>query len=222
MFKKITVLVVLCLSVVCNIATAEEAELPPINDQYNSVHGMVLFTKSSMVYAYNLSKYQLPNNVQLLYQLDIKDVALLQMIRDAQLVTIKPEAFNIQRLVRGEELTINADIYMGNYERDGMLVHKSRPLIFAKKLYSRYLNDLDESSNIQEYDVVDLNNNYKIYIHKIQQAPSYDHVLYIDVEASCLSRFNTRSPVPKRSELQYKFINCGTMTPLYFETQDFQ
>lgn len=219
MFKKY---IVLCLTVLCLSTVADDTALPPLDEHYNSNHAMVLFTKNSMVYAYNLASYEIPDNVQVLYKLDVKDVALLQMIRDAQLVTIKPETFNIQRLVRGEEITINADIYMGNYEKDGMLVHQNRPLTFTKKLYSRYMNDLEKSSNSQEYDVVNLSNNYKIYIHKIQQAPSYDHVLYIDVEASCLSKFNTRSPVPKRSELQYKFINCGTMTPLYYDTQGFQ
>lgn len=212
----------LLLGFVCLFTYAEEKELPALDPKYEGVHGMVLLTHRSTVYAYHLPLYHVPHNIQVLYKLEVKDVALLQMIRDAELVTIKPEVFNIQRLERGEEMVINADIFMGHFERDGMLVHQSRPLTFAKKLYARYINELDLSSNKQVYDVVDLKNNYKIYIHRIQQAPSYDHVIHIDAEASCLSSFNTSSAVPKRSELQFKFINCGTMKPLYYETQDFQ
>lgn len=214
--------VVLLLGLVCLFTYAEEKELPALDPKYEGVHGMVLFTHRSTVYAYHLPLYHMPHNIQVLYKLEVKDVALLQMIRDAELVTIKPEVFNIQRLERGEEMVINADIYMGHFERGGMLMHQTRPLTFAKKLYARYINELDLSSNKQVYDVVDLKNNYKIYIHRIQQAPSYDHVIHIDVEASCLSSFNTSSAVPKRSELQFKFINCGTMKPLYYETEDFK
>ncbi|XQW83936.1 hypothetical protein ACOYR1_12390 [Thalassotalea piscium] len=209
------------LSYISLITYVSAEELPPLDPKYEGVHGMVLFTHNSAVYAYHLPLYTLPHNVQVLYQLSIKDVALLQMIRDAQLVTIKPEVFNIQRLVRGEEMIINADIYMGHFERDGMLVHENRPLTFEKKLYSREMSDLEKSSRMQEYDVVSLSKTNKIYIHKIQQAPSYDHVIHIDEEASCSSKFTTSKAVPKRSELQYKFINCGTMKPLYFETNDF-
>ncbi|GAA5131453.1 hypothetical protein [Thalassotalea piscium] len=216
------VCIVLLFSLLSVLVAAQEQALPPLESKYEASHAMVLFTHNSIVYAYNLPQYNLPSNVQVLYKLEVKDVALLQLVRDAQIVTIKPEVFNIQRLMQGEELTINADIYMGHFERDGMLVHEKRPLTFAKKLYARYMADLQASSKKQIYDVVPLNKNNKIYIHQIQQPPSYDHVIHIDIEASCLSTFNTSSPVPKRSELQYKFINCGTMKPLYYETKDFQ
>ena len=59
------------------------------------------------------------------------------------------------------------------------------------------------------------------HIHKIQKAPSFAHMLHIDLEAGCLTRFRTSSPVPKENELLYKFLNCGTMKPLYYENEDF-
>jgi hypothetical protein len=86
----------------------------------------------------------------------------------------------------------------------------------------RKLDDISPSSNNQEYDVVSYRKNNKIYIHRIQQAPSFDHLIHIDVNAGCLPKFNTSSAVPKRTELQYKFLNCGTMKPFYFETEDFK
>ncbi|WP_448569169.1 hypothetical protein [Thalassotalea ganghwensis] len=199
----------------------EQQELPPLDPRYNGTHGMVLFTHNSNVYAYHLPLYEMPHNVQLLYKIDTKELPLLQLVRDAQLVTIKPELFNLQRLMRGEKMVLNADIYMGHFERDGMLVHQQKPLNFAKQLYVRELTDLDESNNVQKYDVVNIRGTERIYIHQIQQAPSFDHVIHIDIEAGCLSTFRTSSPVPNVNELQYKFINCGTMKPLYFETSDF-
>jgi hypothetical protein len=160
--------------------------------------------------------------VQLLYKLDVKNVALVHLVRDNDMVTIKPKPFNLQRLMRGEKVALEADIYIGHFERDGMLVYENMTLNFAKQLYVRKLEDISPSSNNQEYDVVSYRKNNKIYIHRIQQAPSFDHLIHIDVNAGCLPKFNTSSAVPKRTELQYKFLNCGTMKPFYFETEDFK
>jgi len=125
-------------------------------------------------------------------------------------------------LMRGEKMVIMADLYSGHLDRDGMLVYENIPITFAKKLYVRELDDIKESSNQHEYDVVSLKKNYKIYIHKIQKAPSFAHLLNIDLEAGCLTRVRTSSAVPKETELLYKFLNCGTMKPLYFETKDYE
>jgi hypothetical protein len=199
----------------------EEVELPPLDPAYVGVHGMALFSKSSSIYASHLPLYMKPHDVQLIYKIENKDLALLQTVRDGDLVTIKPKPFNLQRLMRGEKMVINVDVYSGHFERDGMLVYENIPITFAKLLYVRKMDDLKESSRMQEYDVINLRKNYKIYVHRIQQAPSFDHILYVDVEAGCLGRFNTSSAVPKENELLYKFVNCGTMTPLYYETKDF-
>ena len=198
MFQKSFILVVLLCLFCSPVSAFEQEELPPLDPKYKGVHGMVLFAHNSNVYAYHLPLYHMPHDVQLLYKIDTKDLALLQLIRDAQLVTIKPEVFNIQRLMRGEQMVINADIYMGHFERDGMVVYQQRPLNFARQLYVRELNDLVESNNVQQYDVVKIRGTEHIYIHQIQQAPSFDHVLHIDIEAGCLAKFRTSTAVPSQ------------------------
>ena len=212
------------LFLLSQVSFAEDGvkKLPPLDPGYMGVHGMVLVTHGSNIYASHLPLYNKPHNVQLLYKLDNNDLALLQTVRDSQLITIKPKSFNLQRLMRGEKMVIEADLYAGHFERDGMLVYDNISLSFDKQLYVRTFDDIKPSSTKQEYDVVSLRKNYKFYIHRIQQAPSFAHILGVDLEAGCLSRFNTSSPVPKETELQYKFINCGTIKPLYFETEDFQ
>ena len=202
---------------------AEEKEPLPLDPKYMGEHGMALMTKSSTIFAYHLPMYHSPHNVQLLYKLEVKDFNLIQVARDNDLVTIKPEPFNLQRLMRGEELTVKADVYIGHYERDGFLVYKDMSIVFDKQLYLNELNDIAPSSKQQEYDVVSYNSKEdRLYIHRLQQAPSFDHIIHIDRSSGCLSKFKTSSAVPKRSELQYKFMNCGTMKPMYYETEDFQ
>ena len=205
-----------------SVAESVPEELPPLDPAYVGVHGMVLMNKASTIFAYHLPLYHKPHDVQLLYKLDVKNVALVHLVRDNDMVTIKPRPFNLQRLMRGEKIALEADIYIGHFERDGMLVYENMTLNFAKQLYVRKLDDISPSSNNQEYDVVSYRKNNKIYIHRIQQAPSFDHLIHIDVNAGCLPKFNTSSAVPKRTELQYKFLNCGTMKPFYFETEDFK
>jgi len=205
-----------------SFAEGDDKKLPPLDPEYMGVHGMVLVTQGSSIYASHLPLYKKPHNVQLLYKLDNNDLAILQTVRDSQLITIKPKPFNLQRLMRGEKMVLQVDLYAGHFERGGMLVYENISLSFDKKLYVRTLEDIKPSSKKQEYDVVSLRNNYKIYIHKIQKSPSFDHILGVDLTAGCLARFNTSSPVPKESELQYKFLNCGTIKPLYFETEDFK
>ena len=124
--------------------------------------------------------------------------------------------------MQDEKMVIMADVYAGHFARNGMLVYENIPLTFAKRLYARNLDEINDSSNEQEYDVIDLKKNYKIYIHRIQKYPSFAHLLHVDLEAGCLTRFRTSSAVPKESELLFKFLNCGTIKPLHFETKDFE
>ena len=212
------------LFLLAQVSFAEDGakKLPPLDPDYMGVHGMVLVTQGSSIYASHLPLYKKPHNVQLIYKLDNNDLAVLQTVRDSQFITIKPKPFNLQRLMRGEKMIIQADLYAGHFERDGMLVYKNISLSFDEQLYVRTFDDIKPSSKRQVYDVVSLKQNYKMYIHRIQQAPSFDHILAVDLEAGCLGRFTTSSPVPKETELQFKFINCGTIKPLYFETEDFQ
>ncbi|GLX77456.1 hypothetical protein tinsulaeT_07960 [Thalassotalea insulae] len=219
--KIITLLFTLIFSSFFVIAKQDAKELPPLDPDYVGVHGMVLVSHSSSIYASHLPLYQKPHDIQLLYKIDTKSIPLIQLVRDADLVTIKPRPFNLQRLARGEKLTLTADVYLGHFERGGTVVYENMELIFSRQLYVRAMKELPKASELQEYDVIKLTGNSRIYVHRISQAPSYDHLIHIDLEAGCLAKFRTSSEVPKETELQYKFLNCGTMKPLYYETEDF-
>lgn len=200
----------------------DEQQPPPLDPAYEGVHGMALVSHASKIYASHLPMYKKPHDVQLLYKLDVKDVALVALVRDADFVTIKPEPFNLQRLMRGEKAAITADVYLGHFEREGTVVYEAITLNFDKQLYVRELTDIEDSGRIQTYDVVELGKTSHIFVHQIQKAPSYDHLIHIELESSCINKFATRSAVPSENEVHMKFLNCGTMKPLYYETQDFE
>lgn len=199
---------------------AEEAkELPPINPAYNAEHPMALVNQDSRIFAINFPSYKPPHDVQVVYQLENPDVAFLNLVRDGELITIKPHAFNIQHLVRGETLTIIADVYSGDFRDGGSLVYSDRAIVMAKQLYARELSDLNESSQWQEYDMITLKENERIYVHKITKSPSFNHLIFADLTNACMQKFRTSKRIPKENELTYKFINCGTLKPLYYGTK---
>lgn len=202
-------------------AEEEKKEQKPLDPTYQGVHPMVLVNKGSNIYAINMSGYKTPHDVQVVYQIKNPDVAFLNLVKDAELVTIKPKPFNIQRLVRGEEITVTADVYMGHFKRGGDLFYSNRTIEFTDKLYAREFKKLEPSSQWQEYDYIEINSHERIYVHKIQQAPSFNHLIHVDMTGACMSKIRTSKRVPSEAELTHKFVYCGTLKPLYFEAEDF-
>lgn len=216
--KSLSVVFLVCLPF--SLTAEEEAPaLPPLDTAYEAIHPFALIHKNSIIYAYRLSGYEKPHDVQVLYKLSVSDFSLVQLVRDSELITIKPDKFNIQRLMRGEEFTVSAEAFIGDYRNDGFSVYPNVAINFDKLLYAREMKDLSPSSRRQVYEEISYNNKSdRFYVHEVQSAPSYEQVLHVDLSASCLNKFNTSSPVPKENELLYKFINCGTITPLFFNT----
>ncbi len=219
---KISLLVTLFFFSTFGLAKEEVKEPPPLNPKYMGNHNMVLFNKGSAIYASHLVSYKEPNNIQILYKLKVQDIALIQLVRDADLVTIKPEAFNLERMIRGEELVLTADVYLGHFKRGGLLTYESLPITFHKKLYHRVMKDLDQSSNRQKYDVVQLPRKERILVHQIQFPPSYAQVIYLADDVGCMINFTSSKAVPTPEETYYKLTYCGAMKPMYYETEDFE
>jgi hypothetical protein len=220
--KKTLLLATILLFSSMVLAEEEAAEAQPLDSAYMGMHGMVLMNNGSNLFASHLPTYNKPHDVQIIYSIDIPDAALLYLIRDAHMVTIKPKPFNLQRLMRGESFTVKADVYMGHFEREGMLTYENMDITFEEQLYLRLLDKPQNSHVRQTYDSVMLKNNQRILVHQIQKSPSYDHLVLLYEGVNCVTQFGTSSAVPNQSELNTKISTCGSLKPLYYETQDFQ
>ena len=75
----------------------------------------------------------------------------------------------------------------------------------SEQLFTRELTDLSPASKWQQYDMVTLKNNERIYIHQITQPPSYHHIMFVNLNGACLQKFRTSTEVPSAGELNYKF-----------------
>jgi len=223
MYKIVASLILsfILLSVFNNSMAEETPPPPPLDPKYMGIHGMKLLNKGSSVYASYMLSLKKPKNVQILYKLDISQLFLLQFIKDADLVTIKPEEFNLQRLMRGEKVSVKADVYLGDYKKDGMLTYSGVDIIFDKELFVKVIDKPEESNKRQKYDIVHMKNNERILIHQIQKPPSYEHIIYLSDDVNCVTNFTASSAVPTENEIHYKLTYCGSLKPLYYNTEDF-
>jgi hypothetical protein len=220
-FMKNTLLLVTTLLFSTHIWAAKDPEqAQPLDPKFMGVHGMVLMSNGRALFASHLPNYNQPHNAQILYSVDVDDAALLNLVRDADLVTIRPKPFNLQQLIRGDALNLEADVYMGHFERGGSLTFKNMEITLKEQLYLRMLDKLEAPSRIQKYDTVVLKGKQRIVIHQIQASPSYDHLVLLYDDINCITQFSTRSPAPSQDKLNYKLSFCGSMKPLYYETED--
>ncbi|QTH72206.1 hypothetical protein [Pseudoalteromonas xiamenensis] len=203
-------------------AAEKKPEPPPLNPVWEGEHKMVLVNQASKVFAVSMPTYEKPSDVQIVYKIENKDVAFLNMVRDFDLVTLKTKKFNIENLIRGNEVTVNADVYAGDLDNGGELLYENKSIEFTNKLYARELKDLELASQWQEYDLIEVKENEHIYIHKIQQKPSFNHLIFVDMRGACLQKFRTSSRVPSENELTVKFTHCGGLKPLFYDAERYQ
>lgn len=201
---------------------AEDKQPEPLDPAYEGIHRMLLINNGSTLYASHLPLYKKPHDAQIIYKIEPKDNALVFLVRDADMVTIKPEKFNLQRLMRGERVTVKADVYLGHFERGGSLTYEQVEITFSELEYLRMLEPSDKPTAKQVYDSVPLRGSARLLVHQIQGLPSYDQILLVYEDIGCITEFFTATPVPDENRLISRLSFCGSMKPLHYETADFK
>jgi hypothetical protein len=215
----IQLLILLLTATIVSVNAQEEELPPPLDPAYMGEHSFVLIANDSTFYAYYLSGYEKPHQEQMLYSISAKEPAVVYMVKDAEVVTIRSkEPFNLQRLMRDESFELKFDVYLGHHDRDGLLSHPDQILSMESLQFHRSLTDLKPSSNRQIYEEVELKNGRYFLLHRIETAPSFHHVILLDNRTSCGLDFLTSRRVPEEKELLRKLLFCGTLRPLYFDT----
>lgn len=201
------------------VLAEEEPAPPPLDPSFQGTHGMVLAVAGQNLFAINEVTFERPSNAQVVYSLSTKTPTLFYLVRDADLVTVKTQPFNLERLIRGEEeVIVKGNVYMGHYDRGGMVTFEDVELVFQKKLFSRDLakEKLFPSSNSRVYESVPVGRKNRILLHKIQQAPSYQHLILFYEQVGCVTNFMSSSAIPPEGEVLSRLSLCGSMKPLYY------
>ncbi|MDM7859085.1 hypothetical protein QTP81_00520 [Alteromonas sp. ASW11-36] len=201
---------------------AEEEAPPPLDPQFMGSHGMVLMSSESDLYASFLPELSGSKQQQLIYLIDAKGPEVFFLTRDADRVTIKTKPFNLQRLMRGETVEVAVDVYLGNYEQGGSLMFPEVPINFVEQLYYRPLEKLEPSGLRQTYDMIELGGENRMFVHRIKHKPSFDHIILVEEARNCVTQFFTSEAVPSEQELLMKLLFCGSIKPLYYNTEAFQ
>lgn len=215
-------LVSLLLSFSCAQASDEEAPPPPLDPDYMGSHDMIFVSKGTTLYAYPIPGYEKPDNQQIIYKISTDTPSIRFLVRDADIVTARSKPFNLERLIRGEEVEVSMEIYMGHFDRGGLKIHEETIITFDKLLYHRPFDDIKPSSIRQIYDMVKVGGDEFILVHQLQERPSYDNLILFDDMTSCVKEFTTTSPVPTIMQIFNRLNFCGPMKPLYYETELYQ
>ena len=122
MIKRLFLLMFLINAALVN--AEEEPKPEPLDTKYMSEHKFVIVSKASSLYASNLAGYDKPNNYQLIAKISANLAAVTHLVRDAEMVTMRTDAFNLQRLARGESFEVKAKVYMGHMDKGGMTMYE--------------------------------------------------------------------------------------------------
>lgn len=219
-FKYICIAITFCLTM--NSHAEDQKKAPPLDPAFMGTHDLVLVSMGTTLFGYFMPDYEKPNSQQIIYKVNTKVPPIRFLVRDADLVTARTKPFNLQRLIRGEQIEVVADVYMGHFDRGGMKLHSETVLSFDEQLYLRTFDDIKPSSIRKVYDKVKVGREEFILVHRLQEKPSYDNLILFDDMVSCITEFTASSPVPNMAQLFNKLSLCGPMKPLYYETQSFQ
>lgn len=177
---------------------------------------MVLMSSESDMFATYVPTLNEPKNQQLVYLVDAKGPNLFYLVRDADRVTMITDEFNLERLIRSQSLEVNVQVYLGDVTKESSPVYTDIPLNFVKQLYYRELVDIEPSGLRQTYDIIELSKKDRMLVHKIKNAPSFDHIVLVEEAKNCVTRFFTSAALPKQEELLMKLLFCGSLKPMYF------
>jgi hypothetical protein len=196
-------------------------------------HGMVMFAVGADIYVSHLPLFSAPHDFQLIYRVKSANNNRILAMLAKDTLTILPAAFDLNRLVDGESFKISTQIFTGHFERGGTLSFQDKSFEFYQPIYKRSLSQVPQISKSQNKTFVLLDTklpNAKLAVHHIQAAPSFDMIALIsdyqciktkDVEFETIET-TLPAATPLTKDLASQGLKqCGNVTTLYFETQDF-
>jgi len=238
-------LVGLCLTLyTCKEAntTSKEVEPTNLNNKHHAhdrigLHGMVLVTDGIDLFASHLPLYRAPHDYQLVYIVESKYKSkvikqLLSASRNtasydaAKSVTILPASFDLNKLINGKSFEIEAQMYIGHFERGGKKWLLDNKFSFVRQVHKRPLTGLqvDKSLSYSAWKVIEKPSTVnQLFIHNIASAPSFDAIV---VGEGCSVEYGLKLSLPSRVpdvlQVTKAIKECDTSEVLYFETRDFQ
>ncbi|MBU1312148.1 MAG: hypothetical protein KKE30_21700 [Gammaproteobacteria bacterium] len=192
----------------------------PHQHDYTGSHGMLLFAANDSLLVSHLPLYRPPHDYQLVYEValpaDIQP-AVLAALQQHKLLTLLPADFDLRRMINASAFSVNADIYLGHFERGGERWLNGIAVTFSRQLYQRRLPAVNKPADNGSYTAIS-QHGQMFLLHQIGTPPGYDHILKVSALPQNL-QFNHNTPEQILGLIQQQGIE---VQQLYLETQDFQ
>lgn len=219
MIKRILAITSLFILLLTNVQAA-------MKDQ----HGFAIINDGSSVFLSHIPKYDDARRAQIIYEMEMipeRHLAFLQLVKAESIVTFKAnQAFDLQPLINGLPLKVKGTVYAGHFDHGGWSVYKNFEIHFETQKYVRKFDSgdapIEPASNLQTYDVIPLARGHRLWVHRLQEKPSYDHLLLTIDYVACPTTIRTTSSVPSEAEVYRRLSSCGSLKPLYYSAFDLQ
>lgn len=192
----------------------------PHQHDYTGSHGMVLLAANDRLLVSHLPLYRPPHDYQLVYEVtlpaDTQDM-VLTALQQNKLLTLLPADFDLRQMINASVFSVNADIYLGHFERGGERWLSGIALTFSRQLYQRRLPVVNKLADNGSYAAFS-HHGQMFLLHQIGSAPGYDHILKVSALPPVL-QFSQNTPEQVLGLIQQQGIK---VQQLYLETQDFQ
>jgi hypothetical protein len=140
-----------------------------------SIHGMVIFGKERL-YASHMPMFHNIHNKQVVITFEVPEAIKNQIVKlqEDQYLSFVPEKFDLEKFI-AEPFDLKGDLYVGHFEKDGVIALKGITLSKPKILLMNKLNETDIVSNSESYKFIGTKND--IYaLHIIKKTTPVDQI----------------------------------------------
>jgi hypothetical protein len=179
------------IGILASAAIASDRETP-------ATHGMVIFGQSN-IYASHLPMYHAPHDAQVILQIDLDSATQVALINDRNkhpgtLYTLSPTPFVLSDLKKGLN-RLTATLYRGHFERGGIPIQASVPVIVKKVLWYQGLDRSAAKASVYR-GIIFGEGRVNYMAHEIDGAPSFDQITELECNASISAIANTAKAIP--------------------------
>ncbi|WP_440877198.1 hypothetical protein [Thalassotalea sp. PLHSN55] len=182
---------------------------------------VLLFNANEGLFASHLPLYAHPHNYQIIYKVTLDNPQRLTPLFEKGLVTVLPENFDLARLINGERFSLSTTFFEGHFERGGKAIFSAQ-LHFELQILSEQVEPSFSANNALFYRIA-ISDNTAVVAHKIQSAPSFDAIGFINItQKENSTPLSCDQPIAREANIIKKhFAQCLDASFDYIETQDF-
>ncbi|MFD2166457.1 hypothetical protein ACFSJY_09265 [Thalassotalea euphylliae] len=188
-------------------------------------HGMALMKVDQWIIASHMPLQNSMHDHQIIFTTKVdqkSEKTTLNLLENNQLVSIVPEKFDLVALIDGTLKSFNASVVAGHFERGGKtqiaesLFVVDNPLMIA---------DASKQQENGTYQLIELDEQNVLAIHKIAANPSFDHIVWLKkktLDALSSTTITTSGVQLNKAVLETIDMPLTWQKQLYLETKDFQ